>query len=143
MRVLLAIFVLAALPNIGSAIEQTCAGCIDSCCEWSLVRPRDPTDFPDNQFVLLNSRVPPPCAGIASRHGARSWEFSQCQDAAYRRCLKRNCSACAYTLSALIPLPPGLIEGKKLPERFGVSGTKPVALSVGQVTVVETKRGSP
>ena len=32
---LLALAFLAAVPRVGTAMEATCAGCLDNCCQWA------------------------------------------------------------------------------------------------------------
>ena len=127
---------LAVGPDLCLAIEQTCSGCIDACCEWSVA---GVTEFPYDEFVRLNTKTPPPCVEVSQQHGIDSREFGNCQIAAYNRCLERNCSRCVYSYIQGIPTPVNLFK-RKLPGHVGVSGTKPVRLTVGEVTVVEPAR---
>ena len=127
---------LAVAPDLCLAIEQTCSGCIDACCEWSVA---GVTEFPHDEFVRLNTKTPLPCMDVGRQYGLRSREFSSCQIAAYNRCLKRNCSNCVYSYIDGIPSPVNLFK-RKLPGHVGVNGTKPVRLTVGEVNVVEPAR---
>ena len=137
---LLAILALALLPQSVRGMEQTCAGCIQSCCEWSLAA-REEGRL--HHFVRIHSKIPVPCADLAAKHGPYAPEVERCEDAARMRCLRSNCSGCANTYASrtfwLLPLVGNLLEAGKFPGHHGVGGSKPIRLAPGQVIVVPPK----
>ena len=133
---LLGVWALATVSESAQAMEQTCAGCIQSCCEWSLAaRGEDRL----HHFVRLHSKIPVPCTDLVAQHGPYSPEVVSCEDAARMRCLRSNCSRCAYTYASWtswIPLPMRVLDAGKFPGHHSVSGAKPIRLVPGQVIVV-------
>lgn len=111
MRVLLLSFGgLAAGLGIGSAIEQTCLGCLDACCQ-NLEHPK----------------------GYCDEDCAR--QYVECRQAHCTRCVKATYKR--PWLNAIAPDLPGSGYQPILPPEYGVSGTKPLEFRAGQVTVIE------
>ena len=101
---------LAAGMGIGSAIEQTCLGCLDACCQ-NLEHPKGYCDEDClRQYIEC-----------------RQEHCTRCVNATYKR----------PWLNAIAPDLPGSGYQPILPPEYGVSGTKPLEFRTGQVTVIE------
>ena len=111
MRVLLLSFgVLVAGLGVGSAIEQTCLGCLDACCQ-NLAHPK----------------------GYCDEDCAR--RYVECRDTHCTRCVQGTYKR--GWMNAIAPDLPGSGYRPILPPEYGVSGTKPLEFRVGQVTEIE------
>lgn len=111
MRVVLLSFgVLAAGLGVGSAIEQTCLGCLDACCQ-NLAHPK----------------------GYCDEDCAR--RYVECRDTHCTRCVQGTYKR--GWMNAIAPDLPGSGYQPILPPEYGVSGTKPLEFRVGQVTEIE------
>lgn len=111
MRVLLLSFGgLVAGLGVGSAIEQTCLGCLDACWQ-NLAHPKGYCD-----------------EDCARRYvECRQTHCTRCVRATYRR----------GWMNAIAPDLPGSGYQPILPPEYGVSGTKPLEFRAGQVTEIE------
>ena len=111
MRVLVVSFsVLTVGLGISSAIEQTCLGCLDACCQ-NLEHPKGYCDEDClRQYIEC-----------------RQEHCTRCVNATYKR----------PWLNAIAPDLPGSGYQPILPPEYGVSGTKPLEFRTGQVTVIE------
>ena len=103
---------LAAGLGIGSAVEQTCLGCLDACYQ-NLEHPKGYCD--EDCLTQYIERRP--------THGPT------CVNATYER----------PWLNAIAPDLPGSGYQPMLPLEYGISGTKPLEFRTGQVTVIERR----
>lgn len=101
---------LAAGLGIGSAIEQTCLGCLDACCQ-NLEHPK----------------------GYCDEDCAR--RYAECRDTHCTRCVTATYNR--PWLNAIAMDLPGSGYQPMLPSEYGISGTKPLEFRVGQLTVIE------
>lgn len=129
---LLSFLALAVLAPSSLAVEQTCEGCIQACCEWSLAASGG---NPFAWFIKLHSRDPVRCVDIVAEYGPYSQEFNRCSYEADMRCLRKNCFRCANTYASRIPLP--FFDKLGLPGHYGVNGTKPLTFVPGEVIVIK------
>ena len=126
---------LAALPSISVAIEATCAGCIDNCCEWAF-----------SASTALYSRLPsidayswkswerhgfPPAPCREELHDAA--QYQRCVTKAFDRCYKERCKGCSISW---IPFRGAFRPTYEERQRRAISGTEPVELHPGQETVL-------
>ena len=139
----LALFGLALLPGICSAMEPTCRRCDEYCCEWAYSasmfaqEAARPGSIEKHYLEhLRNLREPTPCVDVVARYGRNSTEARLCSMSAYTKCLARHCSKCEPTgLKSWLPRIPGL--NPTLPEDHGVSGGNPIRFYPGQVIEVD------
>ena len=113
MRVLLLSFgVLVAGLGIGAAIEQTCLGCLDACCQ-NLEHPKGYCD--ENCLT----------------------QYLECRDTHCTRCVQGTYKR--GWMNAIAPDLPGSGYQPMLPPEYGISGTKPLEFRAGQVTEIERR----
>lgn len=114
---------LAMFSGVGPAIELTCAGCLDLCCAWAFSSP---------EFRDLTGRFhqPYPCAHLLVDTYPQTKEWSRCVSRAFDRCFRERCGKCVRRV-------PGTPFEFRLPLDRGVSGSKSLRFSVGQVAVVD------
>ena len=152
------VFIVLLFPGLSEAMEATCRGCSDTCCQWAFAA----------QLALANGepsiesysketfeeygyeRVP--CREVLGDERA----YYRCAVKAFERCQKRLCCQFRPQLGlgwswgdffgvGKFPGYPELsaqLERERLDEQWeereqsGISGTKPVRLYPGQVIVV-------
>lgn len=135
----LAPVMLAAWPGVGTAMEATCTGCLDNCCEWafsadtalygSYWKRMPVADYSWKHWEQYGF-PPAPCREVL--HDAA--EYQRCVTKAFDRCYSERCKGCGVGL----PFQDYFRTGYDERQRRGVSSrSKPVQLYPGQVIVVE------
>lgn len=156
-RVSLVLGVLALLPSIGAAMEATCYGCSDSCCQWAfaarlaLANGEPSIEAYSRETFERYGYAPVPCREVVGDERA----YDRCAIKAYWRCKKRLCykfrQELKWSWSDWIGLGefPGYdavnaqLEEERWDEQWrqhnrrGVSGTEPVEFHPGQMIIVE------
>ena len=114
---LAAVVALTALAGTGAAMESTCEGCFDNCCQWafSADNPRD-TEFWERRGFKV------PCADVVHDPEA----YQKCVNRAFDRCSTFRCTAC------------GTVPFGSWFSKSGRARSKPGQLYEGQVIIVET-----
>ena len=136
---LLALAFLAIAPRPGTAMEATCAGCLDNCCQWAFAArqalygtysERMPIDAYSWQRWERHGFPPAPC-----REDLDNWaEYERCAWKAFSRCYKSRCTGCGVSWFPLDWISrPG--HGER--QRRSIGGTKPVERHAGQVIVID------
>lgn len=134
----LAFVMLAAWPGTSKAMEATCAGCLDNCCAWAFSAQaalygsywqRMPIDDYSWKHWEQYGFPPAPCREVL--HNAA--EYQRCVTKAFDRCYKERCKGCGVPWNPFTLFKPDYNER----QTRGISGTKPVVLHSGQVTVIE------
>lgn len=152
------LIVVAWLPSEGAAMEATCGGCPDNCCQWAFAATLVRSNHP-NQSVAGYSREfyesygydPVPCQDLIDDRRA----YDRCALKAYHRCRKQRCCAFKYQQEwswwdfAGIGEFPGYdeldarLENERMDRAYeahhrrGMSGTEPMEFFVGQVIVIQ------
>ena len=155
------IVLVALLPAIGLAMEPTCDGCADNCCQWAysalLVEMTHPSAR--TQSIAEYSRDvyeahgndPVPCQNLIGDRRA----YEECAIRAFFRCRRQRCCKFRYkadwSWSDFVGIGefPGYdelnarLEKERHDEAFkehnrrGISGTEPVEFFPGQVIVIK------
>lgn len=133
---LLALAFLAVVPKVGTAMEATCAGCLDNCCQWAFAARRavylrwqgTTVSAYSWQHWEQHGFPPSPCRELLEDWAA----YEQCAWKAFSRCYKLRCKGCSGSWTPFFRLS---FDER---QRRGISGTKPVQLHAGQVIVIET-----
>ena len=107
----IAVIAVAALPEAAPAMELTCRGCLDACCQ---------NLHPGQGYCDED------CAA----------RYVRCLEANCIRCLQTTYKR--RWLNFIAPGIPGEGHQPRLPPEYGISGTKPVQPYPGQVTVIES-----
>ena len=149
------------LPSSGPAMQATCSGCPDNCCQWAysawlvqIARPSERTHSIAEyswEFYETHGYDPVPCQDVIEDRIA----YERCALKAFNRCRKQFC--CEFRLKQRwswrdfigIGEFPGYeelnarLEKERLDEeleklnRRGVDGTEPVEFYPGQVIVID------
>lgn len=152
------VVVVAWLPSVSAAMEATCGGCPDNCCQWAFSAELARSNHP-SQGVAEYSREhyekhgydPVPCQAVVEDRRA----YERCALKAYHRCRKQRCCAFKYQQDwswgdfVGIGEFPGYDElnarlenerwdrAYEAHHRRGMSGTEPMEFFVGQVIVIQ------
>ena len=134
---LLALAFLAAVPRAGTAMEATCAGCLDNCCQWAFAAEaalygtyseRMPIDAYSWQRWEQHGFPSAP-----RREDLDDWaEYERCAWKAFSRCYKSRCKGCGvpwFSFTGIYRYDEG--------QRKSIGGTKPVERHAGQVIVID------
>ena len=117
--------VVVALPATTSAMEMTCAGCLDSCCNWAFsaqtaLYSRAPSIEAYSRSTWERYGYEPvPCRDVVTDREA----YQKCVNKAFRRCYSTHCRGCRLNRA-----------------KWGVSGTKPVKFYSGKTIVIKKDR---
>ena len=152
------LIVVVWLPSVSLAMEATCGGCPDNCCQWAFAAGLVRSNHPDRSvaeysrdFYEKHGYDPVPCQAVVEDRRA----YDRCALKAYHRCRKTRCCAFKYQQDwswrdfVGIGEYPGYdelnaqLESERwdreyeVHNRRGMSGTEPMEFFVGQVIVIE------
>lgn len=91
--------VLFILPSVGTAMESTCAGCVNNCCEWAFsasseASSRAPSIDAYSRYVWERQGYDPsPCRDVL--HDAKAYQ--RCVTKAFGRCNGSRCKGCGVS----------------------------------------------
>ena len=152
------LIVVVWLPSVSLAMEATCGGCPDNCCQWAFAAGLVRSNHPDRsvaeysrEFYEEHGYDPVPCQAVVEDRRA----YDRCALKAYHRCRKKRCCAFKYQQDwswrdfVGIGEFPGYDElnaqleserwdrEHEIHNRRGMSGTEPMEFFVGQVIVIQ------
>ena len=135
---LLAIAFLAVVPKAGTAMEATCAGCLDNCCQWAFAAHaalygRFSERMPISDYSWLHWEQhgfpPAPCRETLNDQA----EYDQCAWEAFSRCYRSRCKGCGVPWFPFTGIYRPSYDER---QRRSIGGTKPVEPHAGQVIVI-------